>query len=341
MSICSMVSSCRPSHTSLHSKLVRFGSPAVKSSVSAGRPAPSIRARGRRPRSSAGAPHVQEEDAAAQDALHARAGREQESVGNTRAVRRSTRIVAGGHPGPSALPLAPWHVRSLPSGECSVAPVPSSAQSAPPRGPPHAIAPASTPPRLPRGRGPRPRPPHPAPAGAARGFTNTADRAPAIGAAAHLARDRRSGKVAFGIALAARLVLVLKAPEQAAAAKVPLPTPDHALEHLPHPSAEEEARQRQEFTTSTPAAFRIRPPSARPFATCATWWSRTSKPTAGPAATASSGCSRTWPASSVGEALSIEWSRVDRDIGVIRLEMGETKSSESRTLRYGARDRSR
>ena len=38
----------------------------------------------------------------------------------------------------------------------------------------------------------------------------------------------------------------------------------------------------------------------------------------------------------VGEALSLEWSRVDRDIGVIRLEMGETKSGESRTLPYGA-----
>jgi len=48
--------------------------------------------------------------------------------------------------------MAPWHVRSLPSGECSVAPIPPSAESAPPRGPPHAIAPAATPPRLPRGQ---------------------------------------------------------------------------------------------------------------------------------------------------------------------------------------------
>ncbi len=38
----------------------------------------------------------------------------------------------------------------------------------------------------------------------------------------------------------------------------------------------------------------------------------------------------------VGEALSLEWSRVDRDIGVIRLETGETKSGEARTLPYGA-----
>ncbi|HXY40724.1 MAG TPA: site-specific integrase, partial [Vicinamibacteria bacterium] len=38
----------------------------------------------------------------------------------------------------------------------------------------------------------------------------------------------------------------------------------------------------------------------------------------------------------VGEALGLEWSRVDRDIGVIRLETGETKSGEARTLPYGA-----
>jgi integrase len=38
----------------------------------------------------------------------------------------------------------------------------------------------------------------------------------------------------------------------------------------------------------------------------------------------------------VGEALSLEWSRVDRDTGVIRLEMGETKTGEARTLPYGA-----
>lgn len=38
----------------------------------------------------------------------------------------------------------------------------------------------------------------------------------------------------------------------------------------------------------------------------------------------------------VGEALGLEWSRVDRDIGVVRLETGETKSGEARTLPYGA-----
>ena len=38
----------------------------------------------------------------------------------------------------------------------------------------------------------------------------------------------------------------------------------------------------------------------------------------------------------VGEALNLEWARVDRDIGVIRLETGETKSGEARTLPYGA-----
>jgi integrase len=38
----------------------------------------------------------------------------------------------------------------------------------------------------------------------------------------------------------------------------------------------------------------------------------------------------------VAEALGLEWSRVDRDIGVILLETGETKSGEARTLPYGA-----
>ena len=84
------------------------------------------------------------------------------SVGNTSVVRPSTRIVAGGHPGPSAPPIARRHVRSPPPGECSVAPIPRSAQTAPPRGPLHAVTPAATPPRLAPCRGPRPRPPHPA-----------------------------------------------------------------------------------------------------------------------------------------------------------------------------------
>ena len=49
-----------------------------------------------------------------------------------------------------------------------------------------------------------------------------------------LTRNRRSGEVPFGVALPARLGLILKGPEQPAPAKVPLHAPDHALEHLPH-----------------------------------------------------------------------------------------------------------
>jgi hypothetical protein len=49
-----------------------------------------------------------------------------------------------------------------------------------------------------------------------------------------LARNRRSGEVAFGVALAARVGLILVDPEQAAPAKVSLDAPDQALEHLPH-----------------------------------------------------------------------------------------------------------
>jgi hypothetical protein len=59
---------------------------------------------------------------------------------------------------------------------------------------PRAVAPAATPPRLPRDRAPRPRPPHRAPAGAVRGSSNTADRAPASGL--YLGRLTRPGKVA-------------------------------------------------------------------------------------------------------------------------------------------------
>ena len=49
-----------------------------------------------------------------------------------------------------------------------------------------------------------------------------------------LTRNRRSGEVPFGVALPARLGLILVDPEQPAPAKVPLHAPDHALEHLPH-----------------------------------------------------------------------------------------------------------
>jgi hypothetical protein len=47
-----------------------------------------------------------------------------------------------------------------------------------------------------------------------------------------MAPDRRSGEVAFGVALPVRLIPV--DPEQAAPAKVPLDAPDQALEHLAH-----------------------------------------------------------------------------------------------------------
>ena len=49
-----------------------------------------------------------------------------------------------------------------------------------------------------------------------------------------LTRNRRRGEVPFGVALPARLGLILVDPEQPAPAKVPLHAPDHALEHLPH-----------------------------------------------------------------------------------------------------------
>ncbi len=66
--------------------------------------------------------------------------------------------------------------RSLaPVRECSAAPIPPSAQSAP-----AVVRPTLSHPWLrhlvcPRGRGLRPRPPHPAPAGAARGFSNASE----------------------------------------------------------------------------------------------------------------------------------------------------------------------
>jgi hypothetical protein len=49
-----------------------------------------------------------------------------------------------------------------------------------------------------------------------------------------LARDRKSGEGAFGVALPVRLSLILKGPQQAAPAKVPLHAPDQTLEHLAH-----------------------------------------------------------------------------------------------------------
>jgi len=48
-----------------------------------------------------------------------------------------------------------------------------------------------------------------------------------------LARDGRGGEVVLGIALGARLS-VLEGPKEAAAAKVPLDAPEHALENIAH-----------------------------------------------------------------------------------------------------------
>jgi hypothetical protein len=118
-------------------------------------------------------------------------GAEERSVGNSRTVRRSTPVVAGGHPGRSAPRSHPWHVHSPPPVECSLAPnpAPRADRTAPwfaPRYSTRGYATSS----VPRPR-PRSRPPHRAPAGGARGSSNTAGRAPAIGAAPRSPRPPR------------------------------------------------------------------------------------------------------------------------------------------------------
>ena len=62
-----------------------------------------------------------------------------ESVSNTRAVRQSSRVVAGGQPLPSGPSIAPCTF-ARPRPGCSVAPTSSHAQAPPHRGPPHAVA---------------------------------------------------------------------------------------------------------------------------------------------------------------------------------------------------------